>query len=111
MALQLVKMQAQEAALQNILSLESYKSELDSLKVSADYAELYLDKNRALYELEVASSLKDALIKVSDVILKKIRARLGYKLAEMKLAALQGQWQFDNNTVVSTTENQNEKDN
>ncbi len=106
LALQTAKIQAREAVLQTLLDLEEFKTELDTLKVSEDYAELYLDQNRALYELEVASDLKDALIKVSDVILKKIKARLGYALAEMKLAAMQGQWPLEEQT---RTENTNEK--
>lgn len=91
--LNLAKLEIREQALEVLLELEQYKTDIDAALVSEDYIELYLDRSRALYELEVASDLGDALSRSSDVIYQKLKARLGFALAQMKLAALQGQWQ------------------
>jgi outer membrane protein TolC len=84
---------ARQQALELVLDLEQYKTDIEASHLSEDFIELYLDRSRALYELEVASDLGDALSRSSEVIYQKLKARLGYALTEMKLAALQGNWQ------------------
>ncbi len=90
--LQMAELSIRQAAVELVMQLEALKADLEAQQVSADYSELYLDKNRALYELEVASDFGDAVVRVSSVILKKLETLLDYALTEAQLAALQGEW-------------------
>ena len=90
--MQAVELAVQQAAVELVMQMDTYRKELEALEVNADYVELYLDKNRALYELEVASDFGDAVIKTSQHILDRLQASLNYALTEARLAALQGQW-------------------
>lgn len=90
--LQVTELSVRQAAVELVMQLETYKADLEAQQVSEDYTELYLDKNRALYELEVASDFGDATVRVSQVILKKLQTLLDYALTEARLAALQGEW-------------------
>jgi len=91
--LQIKRMEIRQLALELLLEIEQAKTDLDALGVNEDFIELYLDRSRALYELEVSSDLGDALARSSDVAYQKLKAKLAYALAEAKLAALQGNWQ------------------
>jgi len=91
--LQLVESSVRQAAVELLLELESLQADMQAQQVNSQYTELYLDKNRALYELEVASDYGDATVRVSDLMLKNTRTLLAFALAEFKLAALQGDWQ------------------
>jgi len=89
--MRLVELSIRQTAAELYVQLNTVKDELAALKVSEDYGELYLDKNRALYELEVASDFGDAMVRVSEVDYKKTKALLSYALLEAKLLALQGE--------------------
>jgi outer membrane protein TolC len=88
--LRAMELAVREQAAEQLLLLDSLKADLEALQISEDYGELYLDKNRALYELEVASDFGDAVVRVSRVILNLLRSELNYALAEARLAALMG---------------------
>ena len=77
--------------MEQLLRLETLKADMEAQQVSEEYGELYMDKNRALYELEVASDFGDAVVRVSKVILKKLQTKLDFLATEAQLAALQGQ--------------------
>lgn len=90
--LQLVESSVRQAAVELLLELETLQADLQAQQVNSQFTELYLDKNRALYELEVASDYGDATVRVSNLMLKNTRTLLAFALAEFKLAALQGDW-------------------
>ena len=59
-----------------IATLRVQREEAETL---ADYRELYLDRSRALYELEVKTDLGDAMVRDSEARL--LRARTDFRLA------------------------------
>jgi len=89
--LRLIELAVHESVMEQVLRLETLKADMEAQQVSEEYGELYMDKNRALYELEVASDFGDAVVRVSKVILKKLQTRLDFLATEAQLAALQGQ--------------------
>ncbi len=89
--LRLIELAVRESVMELVLKLETLKADLQAQRVSEEYGELYMDKNRALYELEVASDFGDAVVRVSKVILKKLQTKLDFLYTEAQLAAIQGQ--------------------
>jgi outer membrane protein TolC len=88
--LRLTELAVRESVMELVLKLETLKADMQAQQVSEEYGELYMDKNRALYELEVASDFGDAVVRVSKVILKKLQTKLDFLYTEAQLASLQG---------------------
>lgn len=55
-----------------------------------DYRELYLDRSRALYELEVKTDLGDAMTEISAVRLDMAQAEFDWMMTQARLKALAG---------------------
>ena len=72
------------------LRLDNLRVTLQGLMVRGDYRELYLDRSRALYELEVKTDLGDAMTEISAVRLDVARAEFDWLLARARLEALAG---------------------
>lgn len=72
------------------LNLDKLRVELAGLKVRRDYRELYLDRSRALYELEVKTDLGDAMTEVTAAQLDSARAEFEWMMTQARLAALAG---------------------
>lgn len=72
------------------LRLDDLRVELAGLQVRRDYRELYLDRSRALYELEVKTDLGDAMTEITAVNLARARAEFDWRMAEAEIAALKG---------------------
>jgi outer membrane protein TolC len=72
------------------LRLDSLRIELEGLKVRGDYRELYLDRSRALYELEVKTDLGNAMTEISAVRLDEAKAEFDWMMTRARLAALAG---------------------
>lgn len=70
--------------------LNSLRTRLRGLAVRGDYRELYLDRSRALYELEVKTDLGDAMTEISAVRLDVADAEFDWMMAQARLAALAG---------------------
>lgn len=75
--------------------------ELQTLKVARDHAqaetefrELYLDRSRALYEMEVKSDLGDAMVKTTAIQYEKMKTDFMMSLAWARLDALLGRKVF-----------------
>lgn len=76
-------------------------SELQTMKVAREYAkaetdfrELYLDRSRALYELEVKSDLGDSMVKTTAVRYQTMKTNYMMSLAWARLDALLGRKVF-----------------
>ncbi len=80
-----------EAVLDSWSVLHSLRARHQELAVQADYRDLYLDRSRALYELEVKSDLGDAMTQTSDVRLQQARVDYEITLAWARVRALLGQ--------------------
>lgn len=59
-------------------------------KVRGDYRELYLDRSRALYELEVSTDLGDSMVQMTDARLRAMRTLYALSLSWAELDALLG---------------------
>lgn len=89
------QLQKSEIALkQSILTLwlemESMKIKRDEARALSDYSELYLDKSRTLYEMEVQSTLGDAMITITKSQYEVLKADLDLIYAWTKMDALTG---------------------
>ncbi|MFZ5466671.1 MAG: TolC family protein [Pseudomonadota bacterium] len=59
-------------------------------KVREGYRELYLDRSRALYEMEVSTDLGDSMVQMSDAHLRSMRTLFALSLSWAELDALLG---------------------
>ncbi len=73
------------------LRLDTLRIEREERQAHADYRELYLDRARAIYDLEVKTDLGDAMVRLTEAVLAQRRAQYETILGLARLAALQGQ--------------------
>lgn len=81
----------QQAVLETWLELGSLRIRLDEMHANSEYRELYLDRSRALYEMEVKTDLGDAMVKVSEAERNLRQIEFNIALAWARLEALTGQ--------------------
>ena len=93
------EMDVQQAILDNLQMLDTLKVEREEMKALLDYRDLYLDRSRALYEMEVKTDLGDSMVEVSEARLKFARAKFTTALTWARLDALLG------NEVYAVKEN------
>lgn len=79
-----------QKALQAWLDRDRLRSDLQAIRVEGDYRDLYLDRSRALYELEVKTDLGDAMVRISDVRLKQAQALYAWAMNEATIKAMTG---------------------
>ena len=97
--LQNAEMDVQQAVLDNWQLLGTLAAEQEEMKALLDYRDLYLDRSRALYEMEVKTDLGDSMTQVSDARLKIAETKFNTALAWARLDALVG------NKVYAVEEN------
>jgi len=82
-------LKAQSNARNNLLSLCQKIGLLmiqrKQLKTEMEYHELELDKNRVLYEMEVATNFGNAMVAISDTRYKQVKTDFELALAWMNL--------------------------
>jgi outer membrane protein TolC len=84
-----------EQLLQAWLRLEDLRVALTGLDVRADYRELYLDRSRALYELEVKADLGDAMTEISAVRLDTAQAEFDWLITLARIEAMTGNLELE----------------
>ncbi|MDH5435715.1 MAG: TolC family protein [Gammaproteobacteria bacterium] len=72
------------------LQLDVLRVQREEVNVLIDYRDLYLDRSRALYELEVKTDLGDSMVRFSDARLREAQTRYAIELVWAKLDALSG---------------------
>lgn len=72
------------------LKISDLKQQYDDPDFNMDYRELYLDRSRALYELEVTSDLGDAMVELSQAQLFKAQTLFELAISWAKLDSLLG---------------------
>ncbi|MDH5180390.1 MAG: TolC family protein [Gammaproteobacteria bacterium] len=95
----------QQAVLETWLDLENLRIKLDGMRANAQYRELYLDRSRALYEMEIKTDLGDAMVRVSEAERNLRETEYNIAVGWARLEALTGQMQLDPSvtpTPVST---------
>lgn len=70
------------------LELDTLRIRMEEVDVLGDYRELYLDRSRALYELEVRTDLGDAMVQTSAVSLQRAQVVFDWLMAQARVAAL-----------------------
>jgi outer membrane protein TolC len=85
------RLELRQSVLDLWLELDTLRLRHEELRTLADYRELYLDRSRALYELEVRTDLGDAMVQTSAVRLLRAEAAFQWQLAQARLQALGGQ--------------------
>ncbi|MFZ5537098.1 MAG: TolC family protein [Pseudomonadota bacterium] len=72
------------------LDIDVLRKAIAGDKVREGYRELYLDRSRALYEMEVSTDLGDSMVQMSDAHLRSMRTLFALSLAWAELDALLG---------------------
>ncbi len=86
----LMRQEIEQQILELWLKISDLKGQFDDPELAIDYRDLYLDRSRALYELEVTSDLGDAMVKLSDAQLFKAQTVFELAIAWARLDALVG---------------------
>ncbi len=86
----LTRQEIEQQILELWLTISDLKRQFDDPDLTIDYRDLYLDRSRALYELEVTSDLGDAMVKLSDAQLFKAQTVFELAINWAKLDALVG---------------------
>jgi outer membrane protein TolC len=84
------EMSIRQAVLETWSDLDTLRVEREEVRALHDYRELYLDRSRALYELEVKTDLGDAMVQTSEVRLRAASTEYRTALAWARLHALLG---------------------
>lgn len=80
-----------QAVLETWLEIQRLGIQREQARVQADYRDLYLDRSRSLYEMEVATDLGDAMTWQSEAMLFTASTEFQLALAWARLALLTGQ--------------------
>ncbi len=97
-----VEMEVRQLVLEQWLELDALRSRLQELESAAEYRELYLDRRRALYGMEVKADLGDAMVQTSTVQLQQAKAQFRWVLASVRLQALTGRLLTEDNMAMSS---------
>ena len=81
---------AQQQVLELWLGIKTLKLKYEEVLVAKDFAELSLDKSRALYELEVQADLGYSMVKFSEAERNVVQVNFDIALAWAQLDALTG---------------------
>lgn len=86
-----IEINIEQAVLELWLDLNALRIRLQEMETTADYRELYLDRSRALYEMEVKTNLGDAMVRVSEAERNLRKIQFDISLGWARLEALVGQ--------------------
>ncbi len=84
------QLQLRQQALEAWLERVRLRSDIRAFGIQGDYRDLYLDRSRALYELEVKTDLGDAMTRITEVRVKRMRALFDWAINEARIKALTG---------------------
>ncbi len=88
--LQQAEQEVAQEVLELWLELGTLQARLEQVRVGEDYRDLYLDRSRAEYEMELKSDLGDAMVRLSEAQLYSAQVRFEAALAWERLDALIG---------------------
>lgn len=106
----LVRTNVSASILTQWLEFDSLKGKLLQMKALTDYREIYLDRSRGLYELEVKTDLGDAMVRVSEAEREYLKVQYEMMLAITKLEMDVGQDLYqDFNQDINQNRSQDKK--
>lgn len=74
-----------------ILDIDVLRKGMSGDRVRSDYRDLYMERSRALYEMEVSTDLGDSMVQMTDARLRSTRTLYALSLAWAELELLSGQ--------------------
>jgi outer membrane protein TolC len=83
--------QLRQEVLELWLELGRLQVRREQVDTEDEFRELYLDRSRALYDLEVQTDLGDAMVQTSVVRYRQAEVQLQWQLAQARLRALGGE--------------------
>jgi outer membrane protein TolC len=89
--LEAVRLEVREQVLALWLELQRLRGQLRANQQYSDFRELYLDRSRAEYELEMRTDLGDAMVQASDARLRHLQYQRDALIAQAKLELLLGE--------------------
>jgi len=89
-ALQETRLRLRQQATELWAMRSTLRADLQAFRVMEQYRDLYLDRSRALYELEVKADLGDAMTQTTAVRLRLAGALFDWAMNEARLQALSG---------------------
>ncbi|MCU7886406.1 MAG: TolC family protein, partial [Candidatus Thiodiazotropha sp. (ex Lucinoma annulata)] len=72
------------------LELDRLRIELEGLHVTGDYRDLYLDRSRTLYDLDMATDLGDSMTQIADIQFERAKNAYQIQLTQARIKALTG---------------------
>ena len=86
-----IELELRQAVLDLVQEVESLRIERNAAKVRSAYRELYLDRSRALYELEVRTDLGDAMARLTEAQWLAAQTEFRLALAWARIDAVSGE--------------------
>ncbi|NOQ78389.1 MAG: hypothetical protein GQ546_03205 [Gammaproteobacteria bacterium] len=86
----MIKRELEQQILELWLKISNLKQQFSDPDLTMEYRDLYLERSRALYELEVTSDLGDAMVELSQAQLFKIQTVFELAISWAKLDSLLG---------------------
>jgi outer membrane protein TolC len=72
------------------MEIDQLRVALEEIGVTGDYRDLYLDRSRTLYDLDLASDLGDSMTQIADIQFQRAKNTYQMQLALARLKALTG---------------------
>ncbi|MEN8177023.1 MAG: TolC family protein [Pseudomonadota bacterium] len=85
------ELELQQQVLEDWLELQRLQIREQELTVTGDFRDLYLERSRALYDLEVSTDLGDSMVQIADLHLQQAQNEFQVLLLSAKLKALAGE--------------------
>lgn len=73
------------------MDLDRLKVDRDALRITADFRDLYLDRSRTLYDLDMATDLGDSMSQIADIQMQRARNDFQIQLTHARIKALTGE--------------------
>ena len=84
------ELQLRQQVLEIWMDLDRLGTQREALQVTSDYRDLYLDRSRTLYDMDMQTDLGDSMTQIADIQWQKERNRFDILLAQARLKALAG---------------------
>jgi outer membrane protein TolC len=81
----------QQQLLDHWMALERLQVEREELLVTGDFRDLYLDRSRTLYEMDMAADLGDSMTQIADLQLQQAKNSFQIELTRARIQALTGE--------------------
>ncbi len=85
------ELQLRQQVLDIWLELDQLRLQSEEVRVTADYRDLYLDRSRTLYELDMKTDLGDSMSRIADIQWRRAQNKYDILLLQARLKALAGE--------------------